>query len=85
MCKSSARGHTLHLELSLVRVRDKQFVNEASVVFPECRAATLHSDTVCPIVIKTLSAFIIEESSGLATMFTGTIALQVVDFSVVFE
>jgi hypothetical protein len=31
-----------------VRVRDKQFVDEDSVVFPECRAVTLHSDTVCP-------------------------------------
>ena len=60
VCKLSVRGRMLHLQLvlDLQCVGDKQVVNEDSVVFPGCRAVTLHSDAVCPFVIFMCSVII---------------------------
>ena len=47
------------LVFGLLRVRDKQFMNEDSVVFPVCRAVTLHGEHLYP------KRTIISEGSGV--------------------
>ena len=46
------------------RVRDKQVMNEDSVVFPECRAVTLHGEHLDPQK-DYHRLFVISESFGL--------------------
>jgi hypothetical protein len=46
------------------RVRDKQVMNEDSVVCPECRAVTLHGEHLDPK--RTITTFfVISKGSGL--------------------
>ena len=51
------------------RVRDKQVMNEDSVVFPECRAVTLHGEHLDPK--RTITAFLSYQRAPVyCTMFT---------------
>ena len=57
------------LVFGLLRVRDKQVMNEDSVACPECRAVTLHGEHLYPT--RTITAFLFYQRAPVyCTMFT---------------